>query len=104
MGLRDGLTTSSECSTSTAGAGTVVTPSVDEKRGRPVDAAAHAAHEVLAHTRLMRGIFELALKPRGIEAERLGRAYQLRIGQMSLVLEEPVVHFPEPVLGAGGLG
>src|SRR2546430_7143701 len=45
---------------------------VDEKRRRPVHAAAHAAHEVVAHLRLVGVRRQLALEARGVEPELLG--------------------------------
>jgi hypothetical protein len=50
---------------------------------------------------------ELLLKPRDVQADRLRILEQVGIGEGALMLEERVVHLPEPALARGrfsGLG
>ena len=53
----------------------------------------------------MDAIAELGVEARGVrDADRLGVGAQLGVGELVLVLEEPVVHLPEAPLGGRGLG
>jgi len=66
--------------------------------------AAHAAHEVPAAPSRVGAVGELAREPLDVEPEGVGVRDEILVAQRVLVLEEPVVHLPEPALGAGGLG
>src|SRR5437867_2459661 len=77
---------------------------VDEKRRRPVHAAAHAAHEVVAHLRLVGVRRQLALEARGVEPELPGVLDQVIVLERELALEQPIVHLPELPLRAGRFG
>jgi hypothetical protein len=46
-----------------------VSSTVDVEGRRPVDAAPHAAHEILAHARGMTVLCKLRVKPRKLESE-----------------------------------
>src|SRR2546430_9378398 len=63
---------------------------VDEKRRCPVHAAAHAAHEVVAHLRLVGVRRQLALEARGVEPELLGVLDQVIVLERELALEQPI--------------
>src|SRR5256714_11517055 len=77
---------------------------VDEKGGRPVHSAPHAAHEVVAHLRLVGMRRQLALEARGVEPELLGVLDQVFVLERELALEQPIVHLPELPLCAGRFG
>ena len=76
---------------------------VDEKRRRPVHTAAHAAHEVVAHLRLVRVRRQLACQPRGVELELAGVLDQMLVLERELALEQAIVHLPELPLRPGRL-
>ena len=76
----------------------VVSHAVDEEPWSPVDAAADAAHEVLADALGVDVLVELAFEPLGVEPEAVGVGEQALSVQPLLVLIQKVVHRPEPVL------
>src|SRR5258706_5873714 len=83
---------------------TVVSHFVDEQGRRAVDAAAHAAQEILADARRVRARDEILAESREIEREGLGVREQAVVVQRRLVLEQQIVHRPEAVLRACRLG
>jgi hypothetical protein len=79
-------------------------PVHEEARGAG-DAAARAALEILGDPGLVDAVAQLRVEASGVrDADRLGVGAQLGVGELVLVLEEPVVHLPEAPLGARGLG
>src|SRR5690349_9364904 len=82
----------------------IVPHAVDEESGRSIDAALHAAHEVIPHFGAVRTGVERAAETVGIEAQLPGVFDQVVILERELPLEQPVVHLPERALRTGGLG
>src|SRR5262245_29837780 len=84
--------------------GVVVPRTVDVEGRRSVDAAAHAADEVLVDACGMDMLRELPLERVDIEPEPLGIAAEVLVAQATLVLVERVVHLPELPLARSRLG
>src|SRR5258705_4445068 len=78
--------------------GAVVAHAVDEERGRAIDPAADAGHEVLAYPRLPGVLGQLRHEARQVEVEDLRIAHQIPVLERVLVREEQVVHLPELAL------
>src|SRR5580700_6470989 len=83
---------------------TRMTHAVNKEGGRPVDAAAHAAEEVLADGG-RRGVGgHLSVEAVHVEAGLAGVEAEMAVGKLRLVFEEGVVHLPKAVLQTGGFG
>src|ERR1041385_3632715 len=82
----------------------VVAPAVDEERGRAVHAAHHPAPEMSPD---LRGpVVGVEVVPESVEldARAAGPGLEIAAGEAVLVLEDQIVHFPEPALRARRLG
>src|SRR5205823_4976462 len=76
----------------------------DVEGRRSVDAAADAAHEVLANARGMDVIRQISGERLQVEPDLRGVGTEIRVGELPLVLVENVVHLPEPSLGRSRFG
>ena len=76
----------------------LVTATIDEKRGRAVDPAPIAGFDVPLDASLDRGVHQVRVETRNIQAEALREAPQVGRLEMQLIAKEQVVHLPEPIL------
>src|SRR5688500_14713619 len=77
--------------------------SIDEEGGCAVDATPHAAEKIFPHAWRVHMAGQFLIEPRLVEPERCGVRRQGMISEHALVLEERIVHFPEPPLSGGGV-
>src|SRR3954469_1219318 len=76
----------------------IVAHSVDVERRRPVHPTAHPAHEILADPAGVGMLDEFPVELAGIQAESFGISVEVGSIKPLLVLEQYVVHCPEPPL------
>src|SRR5215211_1869225 len=78
---------------------------VHEEPRRARNAAPRAAPKVLLDALGVRAVTQLGGEALDVgDADRVGVAPQLLVGESQLILEQPIVHLPEAAPGSGGLG
>ena len=81
----------------------VVPAAVDEEGRCPRDAAQVGAVDVARHSRRDSVVAQVVSEPVGVEAQLIGVSHEVAGPQLVLVLEQEVVHLPEPPLQVRGL-
>jgi hypothetical protein len=68
-----------------------------------MDTTPHSTCEILTHAIVVDMVPQVPRKSACIETQLFGKSYEVRRIKRLLILEQQIVHFPKPILGAGAL-